>query len=1133
MALETKNFKHLEMFDAQLGRLGALAERYFQDDPNTTLIKLRQFAETLAQLTAANLGLYTNSAESQVDLLRRLKQEGALSTQVYDFFHYVRIHGNQATHGHEGTHGDALTALKMCHQLGIWFHRTFSTDRRFSTGPFAPPASPTEASDSLQTELDRLRDELAHSVSAAETAKGELARQAEALLTSEQRAAKEAEERALWEQLAAEAEDAKVAVQNELRTLQEQATQAPADEKLDRVRVAQQLGAALSLDESATRALIDQQLRDRGWEADTDALRFSKGTRPVRGRNLAIAEWPTANGPADYALFIGTSCIAVVEAKRKNKNVSSVVDQAERYSRGIHALDGITFPGGPWEDGTGKTFKVPFVFSTNGRPYLKQLETESGIWFRDARKPANHRRALVDWYTPDGLAALLEIDWETANTALAGQPVEFGFPLRLYQKKAIQAIEAALESDQRRMLVAMATGTGKTKLAIGLLYRLLTAKRFRRVCFVVDRGALGEQAAGEFKTTKVVNVRTFADTFGLKELKDVTPDAETKVHICTIQGLVKRVLFATEPGDVPPVDQYDLMIVDECHRGYLLDRELSDAELEFRSQDDYISKYRRVLEHFDAVKIGLTATPALHTRDIFGPPIFTYGYREAVIDGYLIDHEPPVQITTALAQAGISFKQGETVEVLDTATGQVDAVDLPDELHYDVDDFNRKVITQPFNRVVAEALADYIDPAEPGKTLIFAATDAHADIVVDQLKRVFAERFGDVDDAAIRKITGSIDRPRAAILAYRNDPLPKIAVTVDLLTTGIDVPSITNIVFLRRVNSRILYEQMLGRATRQCPEIGKETFRIFDAVDLYRTLEPVTTMKPVVVNPAISLTQLFDELATVTATAHREAIVDQIIVKLRRRLPKLPGNVREAYLAQTGEQPEDTLERLRADAADEVAVWVKNHRYAGRLIDWTDGAHGGAHLPISTHTDEVVSILRGYGSREKPEDFLASFTSFIRNHVNDVAALMVVTQRPRELTRAQLKELRLELDREGYSETNLRHAWHDAKNEDIAASIIGFIRQAALGDALVPYGDRVRAAMERILKSRSWTDIQRKWLQRIGDQFVREVIVDHEALDEDQFRVDSGGFANLNKRFNGQLENILGDIREEIWRTAS
>jgi hypothetical protein len=129
---------------------------------------------------------------------------------------------------------------------------------------------------------------------------------------------------------------------------------------------------------------------------------------------------------------------------------------------------------------------------------------------------------------------------------------------------------------------------------------------------------------------------------GLKRLHDITPESDTKVHICTIQGLVRRVLYAADSSEAPSIDQYDLMVIDECHRGYLLDREMSDAELSFRGQEDYISKYRRVLEYFDAVKVGLTATPALHTTDIFGDPIFTYSYRQAVIDGYLIDHEPPV-----------------------------------------------------------------------------------------------------------------------------------------------------------------------------------------------------------------------------------------------------------------------------------------------------------------------------------------------------------------------------------------------------------------------------------------------------------------------------------------------------------
>ena len=231
--------------------------------------------------------------------------------------------------------------------------------------------------------------------------------------------------------------------------------------------------------------------------------------------------------------------------------------------------------------------------------------------------------------------------------------------------------------------------------AIALLYRLLSTKRFRRVCFVVDRSALGSQAAGEFRTTKVVTAKAFGDIFGLQGLGDITPESETKVHICTIQGLVKRVLYASEPGTIPPIDQYDLLLIDECHRGYLLDREMSDAELSFRNQDDYVSKYRRVLDHFDAVKIGLTATPALHTVQIFGEPVFTYAYREAVIDGFLIDHEPPVQITTALSRSGIQFRAGEALDAIYSPTGHLQRIYAPDDLNFEVEEFNKKVITVP------------------------------------------------------------------------------------------------------------------------------------------------------------------------------------------------------------------------------------------------------------------------------------------------------------------------------------------------------------------------------------------------------------------------------------------------------
>jgi type I restriction enzyme, R subunit len=210
---------------------------------------------------------------------------------------------------------------------------------------------------------------------------------------------------------------------------------------------------------------------------------------------------------------------------------------------------------------------------------------------------------------------------------------------------------------------------------------------------------------------------------------------------------------------------------------------------------------------------------------------------------------------------------------------------------------------------------------------------------------------------------------------------------------------------------------------------------------------------------------------------------------------------------------------------------VKAHPGVGRILDWDTG-DGRVLLPISHHPDELVEISRGYGGGVKPEDFLDGFTTFIRSNINKIAALTVVVQRPRDLSRAQLRALKLELDGMGYSETALRTAWQDARNEDIAASIVGFIRQAAIGDPLVPYDERVQAAMRRILASRQWTDPQRRWLRRIGEQLEREIVVDREALDQEPFRAD-GGFMRLNKVFGGTLENVLSDIGEEIWKQAS
>jgi len=1119
--LSRTNFAHLEVHDPQLVRLGMLAERYFADDPNTDVLKLRQITELLAQLVATRVGFYTSREEAQYDLLRRLQDHGILPREIAQLFGEVRRAGNAASHSIAGDHRTALAVLKITWQLGLWFHRTFANPA-FKSGPFIPPSPPKDESEELRAELTTLSKVLADYQAAHHDT-------TERLASTEAKLREAQDEQMFWEQMAIEAEEAKATLARRLVDEQAKGLAQPKATVAAFVSAASTAAGAVELDEADTRKLIDAQLREVGWTVDSGSLTYGKGTRPEKGKNLAIAEWPTASGPADYILFVGLMPLAAVEAKRKNIDVSGALQQAKRYSRTFRSVEGLLSSGGPWCG-----FQIPFVFSSNGRPYLRQLATRSGTWFCDLRNAENLGHALDGWYTPDGLVALLKRDEGRAHDQLKSEPFNYGFRLRHYQQAAIQAVEAAIGQGQREMLLAMATGTGKTKTCIALIYRLLKTQRFRRALFLVDRSALGEQAANAFKDTRMESLQTFADVFGIKELDDQRPDSDTALHVATVQGLVQRVLYPSEGNSPPPVDQYDCIVVDECHRGYLLDRELSDTELGFRSFDDYISKYRRVLDYFDAVKIGLTATPALQTTQIFGIPIYNYGYREAVIDGYLVDHEPPVQINTQLSTNGIVWSIGDQVAVYDPRLNQVDLFTTPDEIRIDVEDFNRKVITESFNRVVCEYLAVELDPSSRQKTLIFCVNDAHADLVVVELKKALANQYGSVEDDAVLKITGAADKPLQLIRRYKNERSPNIAVTVDLLTTGIDVPEICNLVFLRRVNSRILFDQMLGRATRLCEEVDKEAFRVFDAVKIYEALQNVTAMQPVVVDPAISFAQLSRELVEVKTDEERSLVRDQFIAKFQRKKRHLSDSQVQDFETRAGMSPDAFILQLRAMALPEIAAWFTQNPDLGEILDRT--GYGQSAPPyLSIHDDALLGTGRGYGNATKPEDYLKEFSEFISSRGNTIPSLVTVLTRPRELTRKQLRELALELDRAGFSEASLSTAWREMTNQDIAARIVGYIRQAAIGDALVPYEQRVDRALHSMLASKSWTTPQRQWLQRIAAQTKANVIVDRAALDDPDlvFKREGGGFVRLDRIFGGELQQVLDTFNESLWSPAA
>ncbi len=1073
-----------------LAQLGALAEKNIRDDSNTTLIKLGMFAEALVKHMFAYDNLEEPFDGALANRINILKRNDLLTPEICDILYVLRTKRNVAAHEAYASEHDARQLTKLAHKLGVWFMQTYGD---WDYQPTAYQEKSCKAATETIAELEREKLELSRAYE-AETKK----------------------------------------LRDILDGLKGQASaQATAERKEQGRRAA----AFIKLDEAETRKIIDAKLRDAGWEVDSERLRYAKGARPQKNRNLAIAEWPTdyhegKTGRADYALFAGLKLVGIVEAKRASKDVAADLAQSKKYARTIKA-EHAEYLCGRWDDCC-----VPFLFATNGRDYLKQIEAKSGIWFLDARRRTNHAKALQGWYTPDGLLKLLEFDAQEADARLRQEASDYlssssGLGLRDYQLKAIEAVERAIAEGRRSALLAMATGTGKTRTVVGIMYRLLKARRFKRILFLVDRKALGGQAEDTFKEVVVEGLEKFYDIYDIKGIDELKPEPETKIHISTVQGMVRRIFCADDPAAAPQVDEYDCIVIDEAHRGYILDKEMGEVELELRDQSDYVSKYTQVIEYFDAMKIALTATPALHTKTLFGEPVYKYSYREAVIDGYLVDHEPPHRITTKLMENGIRFAKGESVAAYDAASGTVVNIDdLPDELSFEVESFNKLVINENINREVLREIAGDLDPEGEAKTLIFAASDLHADMIVDLLKKLYAEELGlDLCDEAVQKITGSSTDPLLAIKRFKNEQYPNIAVTVDLLSTGVDVPKICNLVFLRRVRSRILYEQMLGRATRLCAEIGKTHFNIYDAAGLYDALEECSNMKPVVKNVAVDFATLVGELGEYSLPEQKTAALEQIIAKLQRKKRRFD----ERQLAQFkhlsgGRTPDELIERIKLGELESVIRELEEHAPLLAFLDSKSGAGNG--IIISQHEDEVTGHKRGYGIREtRPEDYIDSFSRYIKDNLNKIPALEIVCTRPKELTRQALKELKLELDLQGYNEVALNTAWRSLKNEEIAADIIGFIRQQALGSALLSHEERVKNALAKVRRLRDWNKIQLGWLERIEKQLLLESVVDREAFNSGAFK-SHGGFAKLDKIFAGELETVLEQINEHLYEVG-
>ncbi len=1073
------NFDFLTAHFPALAKIGGLAEVYLYSDPNTCLYKLGALCETLVgnMFELDNIFVPQENATLS-NRIKILKREGMLPREIEDIMFELRRKRNLAVHEDYDSHEDCKTLLRLAHTLTVWFMQTYG-DYHYEPEDFTLPQDISD-----QPKYKSLI----------------------------------AENEALATKLAALAVPADNVTPSERKTR--------ADLTAGKLRPS----------EAETRMLIDEQLRRVGWEADSVNLRYAKGTRPQKGRNIAIAEWRTDSkvckyGNADYALFCGLKLMGVIEAKPAHKDISAVIDyQCRDYSRGIRKEDD-HYCAGTWGE-----YKAPFLFATNGRPYLKQLQIKSGIWFRDARSNSNIPKALQGWMSPQGLLELLEKDTAAANTELENTSKDLlrdpdGLNLRPYQIEAIEASERVVINGKSTALLAMATGTGKTRTVLGMIYRFLKSGRFKRVLFLVDRTALGEQAQDVFKEVKLEDLMTLDEIYNVKELEDKEIEKDTKIHVATVQSMVKRILY-NEGEAMPSVTDYDLLVIDEAHRGYILDKDMGEDEQLYRNQSDFISKYRMVIEYFDAVKIALTATPALHTAQIFGKPVFEYSYRRAVIEGFLVDHNPPHQLRTKLSTEGITYTKGEQVVIYDPVTGEVENSDeLEDELTFEIESFNRRVITENFNRAVLDEIAADINPEGEGKTLIYAVDDNHADLIVKILKEIY-EPLG-VPNDAVMKITGSVGggNPKKvleAVKRYKNERYPSIAVTVDLLTTGMDVPEITTLIFLRRVKSRILFEQMLGRATRLCPAINKSYFDIYDPVGVYESLDPVSTMKPVVQNESATFDDLLEGLETLDSTAKVNNQIDLIIARVQRKKRNLSDDALKHFVDLSGGiNPTQMIDKIEHMKSEEAKIYILQNKPLFKILEY-GGVCGSRKMIIDSHEDELISHTRGYGDGVSPQDYLDEFRQFIMLNINKIAALNAVCTKPRELTRESLKSLKLELDRGGFTERQLNEAYREITSAEIAADIISFIRRYVISAELLSHEERITCAVKKLRGNHNFNKMQLDWLYRIEKALLSETVLDRELFDSGSFKT-AGGYNKLDKIFLGKFDAYMMELNEYLY----
>lgn len=880
---------------------------------------------------------------------------------------------------------------------------------------------------------------------------------------------------------------------------------------------------------------IDSKLRSSN--AKWQIVPYRAGVDCSRLAAHAVEEYPTANGFADYALFVKGKLLGIIEAKKVTVSPQNVLEQAKRYSRDV--AQGV----GNWNG-----YRIPFLYASNGEI----------IWFIDVRGEKPVSRIVGNFHTPAALEDMWNTDFGAAHEWQRNNLPERIGRLRYYQRDAIRSIEAGLRDGKRQMLVAMATGTGKTFFTVAQIYRLLESRAANRILFLVDRKALAAQAVREFGSfnTPLGNkfnqeYEVYSQRFRREDFGDERPfdpktlpteyltnpsSAQTFVYVSTIQRMSINLFghektFAQSVSDPDyeeeaekldiPINAFDIIIADECHRGYTAQE---------------TSVWRDVINYFDAARIGLTATPAVHTVTLFGEPVYRYGVEQAIRDGYLVDYEQVV-INSNVRMRGVFLREGETVGKIDTATGEEVFDELEDERQYDSEDVERRITSPDSNRKIIEEVARhaYAHEEKTGhfpKILIFAVNDKQHTSHADQIVRICREVFNQGDDF-VQKITGNpnVDRPLQRIREFRNRPNPKIVVTVDMLTTGVDIPALEFLVFMRPVKSRILWEQMLGRGTRLCSEINKTHFTIFDCFNgtLIEYFRKVSNFK--LEPPLKEPTPLPQIIENIYQNIERDYQVNLLVKRLRRIEKNMSGDARDEFAAyipdgDIGAFAGKLPELIRKDFTQTLKL-LRNADFQELLLNYERAKK--VFLVAYENEDEVTSERQvRYGKFDKPEDYLTAFAKFVRENAGRIDSLEILLKRPTQWRTEALTELQQTLRSNDFDQRQLQEA-HKVVYHKALADIISMVKHAAREEEpLLTAEERVQRAMQKLTEGRAFNEEQQKWLGLIGEHLTQNLTIDEDDFDTFPLFERLGGKGKARRVFKEQFQPLIRELNLAI-----